>query len=116
MEKTDKEEILETITTISRQTDIQISDLTEVINTFSSAVDDRFDKIDNRFNKIEATMVTKDYLDEKLADLSGDLVVLLRKEDRKLGALVKELVSNKTPSEEAAKRVLSMELFPQIQL
>lgn len=33
-------------------------------------------------------MVTKDYLDDKLADLKGDLVVLMRKEDAKLQALV----------------------------
>jgi len=35
-------------------------------------------------NKVEATMVTKDYLDDKLSDLRGDLVVLMRKEDKKL--------------------------------
>lgn len=33
-------------------------------------------------------LVTKDYLDEKLSDLAGDLTVLMRKEDRKLGALI----------------------------
>lgn len=29
-------------------------------------------------------MVTKDYLDDKLADLRGDLVVLTKKEDAKV--------------------------------
>ena len=34
-------------------------------------VDERFDSINDRLNRIEATMVTKDYLDEKLANLRG---------------------------------------------
>lgn len=33
---------------------------------------------------IKATMVTKNYLDDKLADLRGDLVVMMRKEDSKV--------------------------------
>ncbi len=36
-------------------------------------------------------MVTKDYLDEKLADLRGDLTILIRKEDTKLKTLVEVL-------------------------
>src|SRR3989304_1469369 len=32
---------------------------------------------------IKSEMVTKDYLDDKLADLRGDMVVLTRKEDTK---------------------------------
>lgn len=57
-------------------------DVLEAINEFSSRVDERFDKIEN-------TMVTKDFLEDKLADLRGDLVVLTRKEDRKLNSTLK---------------------------
>ena len=46
-------------------------EILEAINEFSN-------KTDERFSKIEATMVTKDYLDDKLSDLRGDLVVLTR--------------------------------------
>ncbi len=61
-------------------------------------------------------MVTKDYLDDKLADLRGDLVVLLRKEDNKFGALVTELLKEEVISQDAAKRILQMEPFPHLSL
>ena len=44
----------------------------------------KFEEVNGRLGKIESNMLTKDYLDERLADLRGDLVVLTRKEDNKL--------------------------------
>src|SRR3989338_6159239 len=110
MEQVDKQEILKAIdglsTKLSEKIDTEVGSLSEQITELANYVDKRFDGVDKRFdgmdhrlNKIEATMVTKDYLDDKLADLSGDLVVLLRKEDKKLGALIEELVSNKVISD-----------------
>jgi len=61
-------------------------------------------------------MVTKDYLDEKLADLRGDLVVLTRKEDAKVRTLVEILRERKVLTDDDAKRILSMEPFPQLAL
>jgi hypothetical protein len=74
-------------------------------------VDERFDRIEGRVGKIEAGMVTKDYLDEKLADLRGDLVVLTRKEDTKVGKLIEVLKRRKVISEAEEKEILSMEPF-----
>ena len=123
MEQNDTKEILKAIGGLSDKIDTEVGSLSEQITEQASYVDKRFDGVDKRFdgidkrlNKIEATMVTKDYLDDKLADLSGDLVVLLRKEDKKLGAIIEELVSNKVISDVAAKRILAMDLFPQIQI
>ena len=76
-------------------------------------IDQRFDKVDQRFDKIESKMVTKDYLDEKLADLRGDLVVLIRKEDNKVKKLVEVLKRRKIISEAESKEVLAMEPFSQ---
>ena len=59
-------------------------DILQAIGVFSNTVD-------KRLNTIESTMVTKDYLDEKLADLRGDLTILIRKEDTKLKTLVEVL-------------------------
>ena len=59
-------------------------------------------------------MVTKDYLDDKLADLRGDLVVLMRKEDRKMLTLVEILFKNKIISEKERQHILSLEPFPQL--
>lgn len=83
------------------------NEILEAINEFSSKVDERFDKI-------EATMVTKDYLDEKLADLRGDLVVLVRKEDTKVGKLIEVLKRRKVISEDETKEILSMEPFAKL--
>jgi len=58
----------------------------EAIDRRFELIDKRFEQIDKRFDRIESTMVTKDYLDEELASLRGDLVVVMRKEDRKLEA------------------------------
>lgn len=74
----------------------------------------RFDKVETRLDKIESTMVTKDYLDDKLADLRGDLVVLMRKEDTKVGKLIDVLKRRKVISEAETKEILSMEPFARI--
>lgn len=59
-------------------------------------------------------MVTKDYLDDKMADLRGDLVVLTRKEDTKLRALVDILKEKSVLNIEEAKKILGMEPFAQL--
>lgn len=74
-------------------------------------MDERFDKVDVRLDHIERVMVTKDYLDEKLSDQRGDLTILMRKEDRKVGALVSELLKRNVLDQEAADRILSLEPF-----
>ena len=99
------------------------NEILEAVNVLSDHIDQRFNGVDQRFDRleartthIEATMVTKDYHDEKLADLRGDLVVLMRKEDKKVQSLIEILCSKKVISTEEAKRILSMEPFPQISL
>ena len=98
-----------------------VADILEAINEFSTKVDEKFVKVDEkfvkvgeRFNKIEATMVTKDYLDDKLADLRGDLVILMRKEDTKVGKLIEILKRRKVISEDETKEILSMEPFAKL--
>ncbi|MDD5071648.1 MAG: hypothetical protein PHQ42_02845 [Patescibacteria group bacterium] len=97
------------------------NEILEAINEFSSKVDERFDKVDERFDnlegrvgKIEATMVTEDYLDEKMADLRGDLVVLMRKEDTKVVKLIEILKRRKIITEVEEKEILSMEPFAKL--
>lgn len=99
------------------------TDILEAINDFSSDNDKRFNKMDDRFEKVEndlkvikSTMVTKGYLDEKLSDLRGDLSVLIRKEDTKVKELVNILVKKKILSEKEQERLFKMEPFAQISL
>lgn len=110
------------------ENEIPKNEILEAINEFSNKVDEKFVKIDEkfvkidekfievgkRFDKIEATMVTKDYLDNKLADLRGDLVVLTRKEDTKVGRLIEILKKHKIISEDETKEILSLEPFAKL--
>lgn len=67
-----------------------------------------------QFDSIRAEMVTKEYLDDKLADLRGDLVVLTRKEDAKLKELVSVLREKDILNDPDVKRILTMAPFPQL--
>lgn len=105
-----------------------LHDVLHAINGGFSDVEARFDRVETRLDKVEArldtveatmatkadlvNLVTKDYLDEKLYDLRGDLTVALRKEDDKVVKLVSVLEERKVLSKKDAQRVLSMELFP----
>lgn len=98
-------------------------DILEAVHSFATSTETRLQNIessvsslDNRVGHLENQMVTKEYLDEKLSDLRGDLVVLLRKEDKKVAKLIEILQNNNVISQDDAKQVLSLEPFPQQQL
>lgn len=57
-------------------------------------------------------MVTKDYLDDKLADLKGELTLLARKANTKLSVFIETLVANKTLKRAIADKILALEPFP----
>jgi hypothetical protein len=78
------------------------------------AVREDIKKLDVRLTRVEASAVTKDYLDIKLADLRGDLVVLTRKEDNKVKSLIDILKKKKVITNSEARQVLKMEPFAQI--
>lgn len=88
-------------------------DILTAINTFATDTEHRFQDLETDVEKIKSEMVTKDYLDEKLSDLRGDLVVLVRKEDRKLTALVGVLKEKSVITPNEAQQVLMLEPFPQ---
>ncbi len=55
-----------------------------------------------------------DTMDDKLTDLKGDLVVLMRKEDTKLVELIDILRNKNVINNDEASRILGMQPFPQI--
>lgn len=57
-----------------------------------------------------------DHLDEKLGDLKGDLVILMRKEDHKLINLIELLLNKKVISEKEANNIFKMEPFPKLMI
>lgn len=110
-----------------------------------TAINDFATKTEERFEKIESAMTTKenlkdlatkdeiqnlatredwremrdkllDSIDNKLADLKGEIVLLMRKEDHKIVALIEELSKQKLLSAEAAKRILSLDPFPRLRV
>ncbi|MDQ7815280.1 MAG: hypothetical protein RDU25_05775 [Patescibacteria group bacterium] len=115
MEDTSKQEILEAIGAFAEQVDQKFESIDKRfvnIDQRFESIDQRFDKIDQRFNKIEATMVTKSYLDDKLADVKGDIVTILRKEDQKVNRLVSLMGEKKLLTAAETRDVLSFRPFP----
>lgn len=86
--KTVKNETLEAIQFLATHMDERFSEMDRKMDERFAQVDQRFDKLEGRVGHIESVMVTKEYLDDKLADLRGGSVVSARKENRKLDALV----------------------------
>lgn len=111
---------------MDRQFTTSENDILEAISTFAEQVDQRFDDVDSRFEgidtrflglesrltRVEATMVTKSYLDDKLGDLKGDLVSLLRKEDQKVNRFISVLSEKRVLAPAESKDILSFKVFP----
>lgn len=93
-----------------------IGELHEAVGDFSNRAEMRFEKIESqmvtkdyledRLAAFETKVVTKDYLDEKLSDLKNDLIRVVHKEDDKVGFLVDILHKNKVLSKEDKKHIL----------
>ncbi len=100
-----------------------IQDVLDAVVSFAENTENRFNKVEaeiggikTEITSIKSQMVTKSYLDDKLADLRGDLVTLTRKEDTKLKATVNILADKKVLSKDDTKKIFSMEPFPQLAL
>jgi len=96
-------------------------EILQAINDYATKNDQRWEQNDKRWennegrlSRIESLMVTKDYLDDKLSDLKGDLVIIMRKEDAKLQALIDVLQKRNLISGEEARLILSMQPFPKL--
>lgn len=63
-------------------------------------------------NKVKMSMVTKSYLDDKLADLEGNLVTKLRKEDEKMNRLIDVLHDKSILSEQDVEQLRQFQIFP----
>ncbi len=78
------EEIKQIAHEMGKVIEMNVTPQFDQIYTRLDGIDQRFDGIDKRFDRIEAVMVTKSYLDDKLADLEGATVVRQRKQDDKV--------------------------------
>lgn len=103
MESTDKTEILEAISLLADQVQDVHIDVTALKTGMTG--------VKSEIAGMKAAMVTKSYLDDKLADLKGDMVAMLRKEDQKTRILVERLVERKALRASDAKDVFAVRPF-----
>ena len=89
-----------------------IEDLAVMVKKGFNSVDKRFDGVEQRLSKIEATMVTKSYLDDKLADLEGSVITRQRKEDHKVNLLIDLLRSKSVLAESDVQTLREIQVFP----
>lgn len=123
MEDASKQEILDAIGAFAEQVDARFNtlekDMGAVKFEMGSVKSDMGSmKADMRSMKteivsIKSQMVTKNYLDDKLADLRGDLVALTGKMNVKLSVLVETLVKDGSLKRKTADMILAMEPFAQ---
>ncbi len=103
------------ITLLNQRVDTQFTEALEAIHLLSEHMDKRFVEVENRFEKrflrVESHMVTKTYLDDKLADLRGDLTLLTHKEDDKLLALVDLLYGKRLMTEAERQHIMALQPF-----
>lgn len=109
MEDTSKQEILDAIGAFAEQVDVRFEKMDQKFDR----MDQKLDRMEGRIGKVESQMVTKSYLDDKLAGLRGDLIALTRKANVKLSVLVETLVKDGTLKQKTADLILAMEPFAQ---
>lgn len=73
--------------------------------------DQRFESLESEMTRTRSLMVTKDYLDDKLADLRADLLGVDRQQEYKVDQLVDELVSNNTVSSTFRVKLARFNIF-----
>lgn len=73
------------------------------------------DELREEVDKMRAVMVTKSYLDDKLADLKGDFVAKLRKEDGKTDHLIGILKKKEILSKQEAQEFKEYQIFPKLE-
>lgn len=70
------------------------------------------ENLKNEVMAIKSEMVTKSYLDDKLADLEGSVIVRQRKEDRKVNLLIDFLKKKKILGKQEVKMLQEFQVFP----
>jgi hypothetical protein len=101
----------------------------DAIDQKFGAIDQKFDAIDQKFGAIDQKFETlerklrseirgselrmMDAMDDKLANLKGDLTVMMRGEDKKVSFLIRLLEKKQVLTAEEAGSILSLQPFPQ---
>ncbi len=105
------------------QTETSNKEILDAVNGLATHVEKRFSRLESDVSEIKEEirdvkkqMVTKDYLDERMSDLRGDIVLIIRKEDRKSRYIADILFEKQIFTEKNLKEFYEMEPFPEIKL
>jgi len=86
----------------------------EIAELLETQITPQFEELRSEMAKMRSEMVTKSYLDDKLADLEGGMVSNLRKEDNKVNKLLKLLETKSILSGEEVRSFDEYQLFPRL--
>jgi len=113
MDKKDLKKIREEVASvIEDNVNPQFDELNGRIDKIESKLGGRMDRLEDDVVSIKSQMVTKAYLDEKMADLSGDVIVRLKKEDAKVNRLIEMMGSKKVLNRQEVKELEGFKIFP----
>lgn len=93
-----------------------VDDLAEQMQELKKDLSETRFSLGAKVDSLSVRMVTKEYLDDKIADVRGDFGSLVRKEDAKLRAVVGALEQEKLISKDKVSKISAMEPFPQLAL
>lgn len=119
---------------MDKETKKEFENLTKIVQKSFGDVEEEITSIKEDLETVKKTMATKedlkrmatkedlgklnielrDFIDDKLVDLKGDLIVLMRKEDKKLVSLIKILRQKSILTDKETMDILSAEPFPQL--
>ncbi|MFA6042983.1 MAG: hypothetical protein WCV85_03495 [Patescibacteria group bacterium] len=111
--KSSIDDVLEAVHALSVYVDKRFDTLEARFDGRINGLDTRFSGVEKRLMSVGSQMVTKDYLDGKLADLRGDLTLLTRKEDSKLLAIVDLLYGKRIMTKTERQQIMALEPFAQ---
>ena len=117
------QDVLDTMNTFATYVEGQFTELKQDVSSLKEDVVSlkqemaslklKVDDIEKRLTSVEKNMITKDYLDKKLAELRSDIVLMSQRANTKLSILIEELVGQKILTIDIAQRILALEPFPQ---
>ncbi|MEK7511602.1 MAG: hypothetical protein AAB575_01155 [Patescibacteria group bacterium] len=93
-----------------------VDDLAEQMQELKKDLSETRFSLGAKVDSLSVRMVTKEHLDDKIADVRGDFGSLVRKEDAKLRAVVGALEQEKLISKDKVSKISAMEPFPQLAL
>lgn len=97
---------------MSNNNDVTTGEIMEFLQEHMVTKEELREDLTRELRKMQEEIL--DGVDEKLFNLKGDLVIIMRKGDHKLAGLISLLQDKSVISEKEAQALLMMEPFPQL--